>query len=106
VTRSLLASHTLLAGPIIDQLGLRRLEPVTVTVGATVLSDTLSLVVFAICVPAYEGDLTMLGLAVQIVEIVAFVPLILFGLGRIASYASRGRRRRTTSSCCSSASWR
>jgi Kef-type K+ transport system membrane component KefB len=87
VVGSLLASHTLLSGPIIDQLGVRRLEPVTVTVGATMCSDTLSLVVFAICVPAYEGRLSMLALAVQIVEIVAFVPLILFGLSRLASYA-------------------
>ena len=55
VVGSLLASHTLLAGPIIDRLGLQRLEPVTVTVGATGLSDTLSLVVFAICLPAYQG---------------------------------------------------
>jgi Kef-type K+ transport system membrane component KefB len=87
VVGSLLASHTLLASPIIDQLGVRRLEPVAVTVGATVLSDMLSLVVFAICVPAYEGDLSMLALVVQIVEIVAFVLLILFGLARVASYA-------------------
>jgi Kef-type K+ transport system membrane component KefB len=86
VVGSLLASHTLLAVPIIDQLGIRRLEPVTVTVGATMLSDTLSLVVFAICVPAYEGDLSVLALAAQIAEIVAFVPLILVGLGRFTSY--------------------
>src|SRR5262249_38515224 len=62
VVGSLIASHPLLAWPIIDQLGLRRLEPVTVTIGATVFSDTLSLVVFAICVPAYEGDLSMSAL--------------------------------------------
>jgi Na+:H+ antiporter len=89
VVGSLIASHTLLAGPIIDQLGLRRVEPVTVTVGATVFSDTLSLVVFAICVPAYEGDLSISALAVQIVEILAFVPVILFGLGPLVSYALR-----------------
>jgi Kef-type K+ transport system membrane component KefB len=65
----------------------RRLEPVTITVGATVFSDTLSLIVFAICVPAYEGNLSMLALAVQILEIVAFVMLILFGVSRMASYA-------------------
>ena len=44
VLGSLLASHTLLALPIITELGETRLEPVTVTVGATVMSDTLSLV--------------------------------------------------------------
>ena len=89
VVGSLLASHTLLALPIVDQLGVRRLEPVTVTMGATMISDTLSLVVFAICVPAYEGDLSMVALVVQIVEIVAFVPLILFGANWVASYAIR-----------------
>lgn len=86
VVGSLLASHTLLAKPIIDQLGVRRLEPITVTVGATVLSDTLSLVVFAICIPAYKGSLSVFALALQIVEIVAFVPLVLVGLGRLTSY--------------------
>jgi Kef-type K+ transport system membrane component KefB len=51
VIRSLLASHTLLAAPILAKLGAIRLEPVTVTFGATVVSDTLSLIVFAICCP-------------------------------------------------------
>src|SRR4029077_3892676 len=54
VIGSLLASHTLLGLPVVAQLGVNRLEPVTVTAGATVLSDTLSLVVFAICVSTYE----------------------------------------------------
>ena len=50
VIGSLLASHTLLGLTIVSWLGLGSLEPVTVAVGATVMSDTLSLVVFAICV--------------------------------------------------------
>ena len=49
------------------------------------LSDTLSLLVFAICVPAYEGDLSLLSLVVHTGEIVVFVPLVLFGLGRIGA---------------------
>jgi Kef-type K+ transport system membrane component KefB len=53
VIGSLLASHTLLGLPVIERLGLQRLEPVTVAVGATVMSDTLSLVVFAVCVSMY-----------------------------------------------------
>lgn len=52
-------------------------------------SDTLSLVVFAICVPAYEGDLSVSALAVQIIEIVTFVPLVLLGVGPIASAVLR-----------------
>jgi Kef-type K+ transport system membrane component KefB len=45
VIGSLLASHTLLGLSIVKRLGLGSLEPVTVAVGATVMSDTLSLVV-------------------------------------------------------------
>jgi Kef-type K+ transport system membrane component KefB len=50
VIGSLLASHTLLSLSIVTRLGAIRLEPVIVTVGATVVSDTLSLIVFAVCV--------------------------------------------------------
>jgi Kef-type K+ transport system membrane component KefB len=49
VVGSLLASHTLLGLPIIRKLGMGRIEPIAVTIGATVMSDTLSLIVFALC---------------------------------------------------------
>src|SRR5262249_35821162 len=66
-----------------------RLEPVTVTSGATVMSDTLSLVVFAVCVSTYQRGFSVSVLAVQLVEIVAFVLLVLFGVSRVARYALR-----------------
>jgi Kef-type K+ transport system membrane component KefB len=86
VVGSLLASHTLLGAPIVARLGANRLEPVVITVGATVLSDTLSLIVFAICVSTYERDFSVSGLVVQLMEIAVFVPLILFGLSRVGAY--------------------
>jgi Kef-type K+ transport system membrane component KefB len=87
VLGSLLASHTLLAIPIVKELGASRLEPITVTAGATVMSDTLSLVVFAVCLSTYQRGFSMAVLATQLVEIVAFVLLVLFGLSRVARYA-------------------
>jgi Kef-type K+ transport system membrane component KefB len=89
VVGSLLASHTLLGLEIVTRLGVARLEPVIVTIGATVLSDTLSLIVFAICVPTYTTGFSLPGLATQLVEIALFVPLILFGLSRVGAYALR-----------------
>jgi Kef-type K+ transport system membrane component KefB len=86
VIGSLLASHTLLAAPIIVRLGETRLEPITITFGATVLSDTLSLIVFAICVPIYQSGFSVSGLLVQLIEIAVFVPLILVGLSRVGAY--------------------
>jgi Kef-type K+ transport system membrane component KefB len=89
VLGSLLASHTLLAAPIIARLGETRLEPITITFGATVLSDTLSLIVFAICVPIYQSGFSVSGLALQLIEIAIFLPLILFGLSRVGGYTLR-----------------
>jgi len=86
VIGSLLASHTLLALPIVTRLGVNRSEPVTVTIGATIISDTLSLVVFAVCVSTYVSGFSVFRLTYQIVEITVFVPVILLGLGRIGSY--------------------
>jgi len=50
--------------------------------GATMVSDTLSLIIFGICVATYTTGFSMSGLALQIVEVAIFVPLILIGLGR------------------------
>jgi Kef-type K+ transport system membrane component KefB len=85
VLGSLLASHTMLASPIVNKLGANRLEPVTVTVGATILLDTLSLLVFAVCLSTYWGGFSVSGLALQVGEIAVFIPLILFGLSRLGA---------------------
>jgi Kef-type K+ transport system membrane component KefB len=89
VLGSLLASHTLLAAPIVAKLGATQLEPVAVTFGATVVSDTLSLVVFAVCVSTFQKGFSVSELAVQLIEIAIFVPLILLGLSRLGAYFLR-----------------
>jgi Kef-type K+ transport system membrane component KefB len=86
VLGSLLASHTLLAASFVNGLGANRLEPVTVTYGATVLSDTLSLVVFAVCISTFRDGFSFTALAVQLGEIAVFVPFVLIGLNRAAAY--------------------
>jgi Kef-type K+ transport system membrane component KefB/mannitol/fructose-specific phosphotransferase system IIA component (Ntr-type) len=52
---SMFASHTLLAYPLASKLGITRSEPVTITVGATILTDTLALLVLAIIADAARG---------------------------------------------------
>jgi len=86
VLGSLLASHTLLAMSIILRLGATRLEPIVITVGATLMSDTLSLIVFAICASTYHSGFSVWTLAIQIIEIAIFVPLILVVLSRLGAY--------------------
>ena len=86
VIGSLLASHTLLALPIVTRLGAIALEPVVVTIGATMVSDTLSLIIFGICVSTYTTGFSLSGLSVQIVEVAIFVPLILIGVSRVGAW--------------------
>ena len=86
VLGSLLGSHTLLASPVLSKFRAIRYEPIAVTYGATVMSDTLSLVVFAICVSTFQKGFSLSGLLVQVVEIALFILVVLFGLSRIGRY--------------------
>jgi Na+:H+ antiporter len=86
VIGSLLASHTLISLPIVKRLGALGLEPVVVTIGATMVSDTLSLIIFGICVSTYTTGFSPSSLAVQIVEVAIFVPLIVIGVSRAGAW--------------------
>jgi len=86
VIGSLLASHTLLAMPIVIRFGALSLEPVVVAIGATMVSDTLSLVIFGICVSTFTTGFSPSGLAVQIIEVAIFVPLIMIGVSRAGAW--------------------
>jgi nucleotide-binding universal stress UspA family protein/mannitol/fructose-specific phosphotransferase system IIA component (Ntr-type) len=55
------ASHTLLAYPIAVRLGISRKEPVAVSVGATIITDTLSLLVLAIIADLARGATIGIG---------------------------------------------
>ncbi len=86
VAGSLVASYTMLGSTIVARLGARNLEPMVVMNGATMVADTLSLLVFAVCVRLYVGDFTVSGIVIQVIEIVVFVPLVLLGLGRAGAW--------------------
>lgn len=76
---SLLASHTLLAYPIISRLGVVMNEAVTVTVGATIFTDTGALLVLAICVGIHQGEFTALSLVTLLGGLAIYSVLVLFG---------------------------
>jgi len=68
---SLLASHTLLAIPLLEKLGLARTGFSLAAVGATIFTDIAALLVLALCVSAHvTGGLSM-----------AHMGRLLFGLG-------------------------
>ncbi len=45
------------------------------------------MIVFALCVPTFASGFSLPGLVAQLGEVAVFVPLILFGLGRVGAYA-------------------
>jgi Kef-type K+ transport system membrane component KefB len=80
---SLLASHTLIAYPLVMQAGLAKYLPVTVTVGATILTDTLSLLVLAVCVTTHKaGFVSPVALAIQLAQLALFIFIMVYVLGR------------------------
>ena len=54
---SCFASHTLLALPVVSKLGIMRSQPVTTTLGGTLITNVLALLVLAIVVKTHQGDL-------------------------------------------------
>lgn len=52
---SMFASHTLLAYPIASRLGIARSEPVGVTVGSTIITNTLALLVLTVIAESARG---------------------------------------------------
>jgi Kef-type K+ transport system membrane component KefB len=81
---SLLASHTLLAFPIVQRLGLTENEAVTVTVGATIFTDLGALLILAICLPVHSVGFSASAFVLQLIQLALYVPLVLFGLSALA----------------------
>lgn len=76
---SLLASHTLLAYPIVSRLGVVTNESVTVTIGATIFTDTGALLVLAICVGIHQGEFTPISLVALLLGLAIYSVTVLFG---------------------------
>ena len=56
---SCFASHTLLALPVLNKLGIMRAPAVNITLGGTLITNVIALLVLAVVVKAYDGDLTL-----------------------------------------------
>ncbi|MHB1179414.1 MAG: cation:proton antiporter domain-containing protein [Daejeonella sp.] len=54
---SMLSTHTLLAYPIVSKYGIARIRSVTLTIGGTIVTDILSLLVLAAVIGMTKGDI-------------------------------------------------
>lgn len=86
VIGAVLASHTLLGLPIIKKYDLMGSEPVVATVGATVFTDMLAILVLAICLPIHVGGVDPTAVAIQLAWLAVYVPGVLIGLSAVAKW--------------------
>src|SRR6516225_7542958 len=83
---SLMASHTLLGFPIVQRMKLVTDEAVAVTIGGTILTDLMSLLVLAICIPIHTSGFSTSVFVLQVVEIVAYVLIVFIGLSALGRW--------------------
>ncbi|NJK39341.1 MAG: universal stress protein [Oscillatoriales cyanobacterium RM2_1_1] len=88
---SLLASHTLLAYPIIQRLGLAEIEPVVISIGGAIFTSISALLVLAICVPIHTGSFSALDLVKLLISLTLYSGIVLFGF----DWAGKNYFRRT-----------
>ena len=83
---SLFSSHTLITYPLISKLGIVKNRAVNITVGGTMITDVLALLVLAIVVGMTTGEVNAAFWTQLSVGIVVFAAIVLFGFPIIARW--------------------
>ncbi|KAA6326087.1 Na(+)/H(+)-K(+) antiporter GerN, partial [termite gut metagenome] len=86
---SLYGSHTLIAYPVISRYGLSRLRSISITVGGTAIAVILSLLMLAIIVGHYRGEVTQMFWIMMFLKIAIVFFLIIFFFPRIGRWFFR-----------------
>jgi Kef-type K+ transport system membrane component KefB len=76
---SMFASHTLLAYPVVSRLGVAKTEPVNVTVGGTLITDTAALLVLAVITGTAKGEVNAEFWLKMSGSILVFAMVVIFG---------------------------
>lgn len=83
---SMFASHTLIAYPLISKMGIGKNRAVNITVGGTMITDTLALLVLAVIVGMTKGTVDTTFWATLSVSVILFAAIILFGFPLIGRW--------------------
>ncbi|MFC6716874.1 cation:proton antiporter [Natrialbaceae archaeon GCM10025810] len=86
---AIFASHTLLAYPVVNRLGIAKNEAMTATIGGTILTDTLALLVLAVVIASVGGDLDAAFWTQLSVGLTAFFVGIWFVVPRLGRWFFR-----------------
>ncbi len=80
------ATHTLVAYPIVTKLGITKNQSVAVTVGATVIADTLALLALAVLMQGKSGGIDALFFVKMVGLLVLFSLFLLFIVPRVSRW--------------------
>ena len=83
---SMYASHTIITYPIVMRYGLTRQRSVTIAVGATAITDTLTLLVLAIVGGLFKGEITGSFWIMLLLKIAVVFLVIFYFFPRVARY--------------------
>lgn len=86
---SMFATHTLIAYPIVNRLGISKNHAVAITVGGTILTDTAVLLILAIISGTASGEASSELWARLSISIICFGAIVYFGIPRLASWFFR-----------------
>ena len=86
---SIVGSHTLLAYPIVSRLGIDKQASITMAMGGTIVTDTLSLLILAIVSNAIAGSAGVLFWAIFAGSVIVYTAAIMLGLPRLARWFFR-----------------
>lgn len=82
---SMYASHTLISYPIVSRYGLSRMRSVSITVGGTVITDTLALLILAVIASMFKENVDeyfWYTMTAKVCGVLAFIVLIMPRLAR------------------------
>lgn len=83
---SCLASHTLVALPVLNKLGIMRHPATTATLGATLITNVLALLVLAVVIKADEGNLTLGFWLFLIPALTIYTVAVLWGIPKLGRW--------------------
>jgi Kef-type K+ transport system membrane component KefB len=83
---SMFASHTLIAYPIISKLGITKNKAVNITVGGTMITDTLALLVLAVVVGMSTGEMTGDFWLRLVISLLIFASIVVFVFPMLARW--------------------
>lgn len=86
LTASMFATHTLVTYPIVNKFGVAKNPAVAITVGATIVTDTMVLMLLAVILGAHEGGLSQQFWIRLGISIALFSAFMFFVIPRIAKW--------------------